>query len=237
MGQDGREAENRKTVRQYFDLPQGEGGRVLVLNDLEFTRTVQRLKKNGYEAAGERGGPDPVKGRQDVFAYYDGIRSRMSVAAEAEQKRAEPLLSKIRESFDGEEIGEKDIRALADAAENFYKTVSDAGINITYYNGGAVKKGAEKIAKAIRTAEKGMGETNPLEILMTFSADPLLTVEPLLKLLERLEKDFEKADREIAAREKNLEAMGEDDGTPLAAMDPGQEIEKCLEILGLEVAE
>ena len=49
-----------------------------------------------------------------------------------------------------------------------------------------------------------MDEVDPLTILMTFSSDPISKLLPLMDLLDQLEKDFLKVDRQMDTRKRNL---------------------------------
>ena len=72
-----------------------------------------------------------------------------------------------------------------------------------------VKKDAESIAHALKNVENAMQLKDPLDILMAFSQAPLVKIDKLLLLLEKVHRDIKFVQGDVEKRkEKALHNLG-----------------------------
>ncbi len=213
-GEKGADQINRDTVRQYFNLIQGDGGPVVVLDSIKLEETMKKVQARRLQIPAEEfQAEDRVKLRKDVYEYYGDIAKRVKDVAEAEQKKAQEQIRFIHDSFDEEEIGEEDVKHLLLKAKEFYKEVNNAQINMPVRSLDFFQKKVKTIVKSIITVEAVLNEKDPLTILMAFSDDPIADLIPFCELLRGLEGDLEKAEKNLAIRRKELEGWhDESDG-------------------------
>lgn len=233
ISQRGADEVNRKTVRQYFNIAQGDGGSVIVLDEPNLTRTLRKVKSNRLsvpETAFEM--QDPVKRRRDVFDHLKKIVERVGKVADAEQEKARSMMEKIRsflgadELDDGEVMEEDDLLMLAERVKAFYDEANRTQFSVAFFSTDLVKKGAKQIAKALSDVGGALEEKDPLAVLLAFSGDPLTALKPLLDLFERLEADFKKIDAEMAKRRASL---GGEDSEEHSAARYEKELQKLEE--------
>lgn len=233
ISQRGADEVNRKTVRQYFNIAQGDGGSVIVLDEPNLTRTLHKVKSNRLsvpETAFEM--QDPVKRRRDVFDHLKKIVERVGKVADAEQEKARGMMEKIRsfwgaDEFDDDEtMEEDDLLMLAERVKAFYDEANRTQFSVAFFSTDPVKKGAKQIAKALSDVGGALEEKDPLAVLLAFSGDPLTALKPLLDLFERLEADFKKIDAEMAKRRASL---GGEDSEEHSAARYEKELQKLEE--------
>ena len=233
LSQKGADETNRKTVRQYFNITQGDGGSVIVLDEPNLARTLRKVKSNRLsvlESAFEM--QDPVKRRRDVFDHLKKIVERVGKVADAEQEKARGMMEKIRafwgtdEFDDGEAMEEEDLLMLAERVKAFYDEANRTQFSVAFFSTDPVKKGAKQIAKALNDVGGALEEKDPLAVLLAFSGDPLTDLKPLLDLFERLEADFKKIDAEMAKRRA---ALGGEDSEEHSAARYEMELQKLEE--------
>lgn len=233
LSQKGADETNRKTVRQYFNITQGDGGSMIVLDEPNLARTLRKVKSNRLsvpESAFEM--QDPVKRRRDVFDHLKKIVERVGKVADAEQEKARSMMEKIRafwgtdEFDDGEAMEEEDLLMLAERVKAFYDEANRTQFSVAFFSAEPVKKGAKQIAKALSDVGGALDEKDPLAVLLAFSGDPLTDLKPLLDLFERLEADFKKIDAEMAKRRASL---GGEDSEEHSAARYEKELQKLEE--------
>ncbi len=205
LSQKGADASNRETVRQYFNILQGSGGSIIVLDEPNLARVFQKVKKNKLSIAEEAFEiTDAVKPRRDVFQYLKDILDRVDSVTKAEVSNALETIRKIYNYFGTDEIDEDDIQDLASKINEFYNEINKNLFSVAYVSTDAVKKSASRIAKSINDIGKVLDEDDSLTILMTFSDDPLSNLQPLMDLLEQLDTDLEKIDKQITTRKMSI---------------------------------
>ncbi len=197
---------NRETVRQYFNIVQGEGGNVIVLDELHFSSTLRKVKSQKLQLEIDDAiANEPIKLRRDVFIHLKDIYDRVDKVAKAEADGARAIIHSIYEYFESEEIEDEDILDLASAAKDFYSEIDSTRINIaTPAVIDSVRKASKQIAKSIQDIGAVLDEDDTLTVLMAFSGDPLTQVKPLVDLLVQLGKDIEKVEKAIASKESEL---------------------------------
>lgn len=170
---------NKETVRKYFNLVQGSGGTVIVLDAVNFSETVKKVKKRRLHIPKEELQlDDRVKQRKDTYSFYNDIASRIDRVAKAEVETARKAMQPVYDCFD-DEVEETDIRNLISEINNFYDEINATQINIKAVSTENIKRKIKKITKAIREINKVIDEKDPLTILMAFSDDPIGTLQHL----------------------------------------------------------
>ena len=210
IGQRGADEINRDTVRQYYNIVQGSGGNMFVLDGLRFSAALRKVKSRKLQfEIDEAIATEQIKPRKDVFSHLRDIYDRVPKAAKAEAEGAREIIHSIYGHFDDEEIEDEDILDLVSEAKEFYSEIDKTQINIATPAIEPVRKAAKQIANAVETIGNVLDEDDPLTVLMAFSSDPLTTVKPLLELLLQLDKDIEKVKRTLDARQIGLDDEGE----------------------------
>lgn len=238
LSQKGADSTNKETVRQYFNIPQGSGGSILVLDEPNLMRTFHRVKTNRLllpEEAFET--QDPVKPRRDVFVRLKDIMDRLDSVARAEVSNALPVIQRIYGYFDSDEIEEEDIIQLAAKVKDFYTEINNAMLPIAFYQTDAVKKAAKQIAKAINDIGEVIDEEESLTIIMAFSSDPLSDLQPLIDLFNRLEEDFAKVDKQLETRRGALGTVISSEGQSGKYAEEKATLAECVALLKMEAEE
>lgn len=229
---------NRKTVRQYFNLPQGDGGSLLVLDEPQLRSVFGKLLKarlslpdTSFEAE------DPVRRRRDVFGYLKDILDRRDHVAEAEKTQAQTVLDEICGTLgmEANDIDEDDILALADKAKEFYTESNKTQLPIGFGNLEPVRKRAKQIAKALHNIAAVQGEEDSLALLMAFSSDPVAALEPLRELLRRLKSDLQKAEETMKKRNAALGGTDDADAPTARYAEEIGWLDGCMILLETEV--
>lgn len=203
---------NKSTVRQYFNLIQGDkASSVVVLDAVNLSRIVRKVKTNKLQIPeDELQVDDRVKLRKDVYSFYLEVYNRIAGVASAEVAIAKKTIQPIYDCFNDDEIEEEDIEALLDRVARFYKEINDTQLNIHSVSTDTVKKSIKQLTKAISDIGSVINEDDPLTVLMAFSGDPLDILQPLVLLISQVVKDVEEVDRLIAIKAEGLGVSGED---------------------------
>lgn len=200
-----------ETVRQYFNIVQGGGGSIVVLNEPAFNEKLSRLKNKKLQIPEEKLNlEDPVKLRRDVYAKAKDIMDRVDKVAQKELEKAYLILQDIYECYGCDEIEEDDINDFVETTGQFYAEANNSRINIQAITQqiDAVKKTAKQIAKAIRLVEDAREATDALTILLAFSGDPISRLIPFQELLKRVKSTAQTVQTKVAER---MAALGETD--------------------------
>lgn len=200
-----------ETVRQYFNIVQGGGGSIVVLNEPAFNEKLSRLKNKKLQIPEEKLNlEDPVKLRRDVYAKAKDVMDRVDKVAQKELEKAYLILQDIYECYGCDEIEEDDINDFVETTGRFYAEANNSRINIQAITQqiDAVKKTAKQIAKAIRLVEDAREATDALTILLAFSGDPISRLIPFQELLKRVKSTAQTVQTKVAER---MAALGETD--------------------------
>lgn len=200
-----------ETVQQYFNIVQGGGGSIVVLNEPAFNEKLSRLKNKKLQIPEEKLNlEDPVKLRRDVYAKAKDIMDRVDKVAQKELEKAYLILQDIYECYGCDEIEEDDINDFVETTGQFYAEANNSRINIQAITQqiDAVKKTAKQIAKAIRLVEDAREATDALTILLAFSGDPISRLIPFQELLKRVKSTAQTVQTKVAER---MAALGETD--------------------------
>lgn len=238
LSQKGADKTNKETVRQYFNIPQGSGSSILVLDEPNLMRTFHRVKTNRLLLPKEAfETQDPVKPRRDAFARLKEIMDRLDSVARAEISNALPVLRRIYTCFDSDEIEEEDIIQLTTKVKEFYTEINNAMLPIAFYQTDEVKKAAKQIAKAINDIGGVINEEDSLTIIMAFSSDPLSDLQPLIELINHLEGDFAKVDEQVKKRKGALGDVIRSEGQSGKYAKEKAALSECTALLRMEAEE
>lgn len=201
MKQKSADKTNKETVQQYFNIKQGGGSAVIVLDANGISSIFRKIKANKLVLSeGTSQNDDKVKLRRDVYSYLNDITERLEVVARAEVEIAREKIKYIFNQFDDEEINEDDITNFTSRVKSFYEEVNRTQINIRNVSVESVNKKAATIEKAIEDISKVLDEKNYLTIIMTFSGDPVSVIKPLIDLIKQVNDDIRRVENEISRR-------------------------------------
>ena len=202
--------QNRKLIRQYFDIPQGDGGKNIVLNALEFTQVLSRIKRARLTLSEQEIHmleSDPIKPRREVYEYMKRITDRLDGVAQQEKQMGEQLYDRICTDIDCDELEEEDIQDFVALVENFYTEANKTQFNV--FRPAIldeVKKNAARIVQAIEVVANVADEQDCLTVLMAYSGEqnPILILSQLCGLLDKLSTDLEKVQKELLIRREKV---------------------------------
>ena len=195
---------NQETVRTYFNIDQGGGSKVIVLDRILLSKVFNKVKKNHLVISEEeKQSDDNVKLRKDAYVFLNDIEERMDSVAKAELELGREKLEKIFDAFGDDEIGEEELAEFVDRAKRFFEEANKTQINVKECRLEGEKK-LPTLAKAISDISSVLDEKDPLTILMAFSGDPIATIKPLLEFIDNLENEILKAKNQIASKKSGL---------------------------------
>lgn len=205
MGQKGADEINRETIQQYFNLPQGDGSKILVLDDMALETTLNYVKYNMLKInESALNLSDSVKLRRETYRYLKEILDRIDKVAKVELAGARGIVEEIYNFFDDDEIEEEDIIDVTDKIKEFYDEINKTQINIPTVQVDDVRSNVVKIEKAIESVGSVLNEKDTLNILLAFSTDPLSDLMPLYNLLKKVQKSVMDLDSKISSTKNQL---------------------------------
>lgn len=204
MNQKNAASNNKDTVRKYFNIDQGGGSKIIVLDYLALTKTFSKIKRNHLEILeDDKQADDKVKLRRDAYVFLNDIEGRLESVAKAELELGREKLEKIFDAFGDDEIGEEELTEFVDRAKRFFEEANKTQINVKECRLEGEKK-LPTLAKAISDISSVLDEKDPLTILMAFAGDPIATIKPLLEFIDSLENEVQKAKNQITIKKSGL---------------------------------
>lgn len=195
---------NQETVRTYFNIDQGGGSKVIVLDQILLSKVFSKVKRNHLAISEEeKQSDDKVKLRKDAYVFLSDIEERMESVAKAELELGREKLEKIFDAFGDDEIGEDELTEFVDRAKRFFEEANKTQINVKECRLEGEKK-LHTLAKAISDISSVLDENDPLTILMAFAGDPISTIKPLLEFIDSLKNEVQKAKNQIAIKKSGL---------------------------------
>lgn len=235
LSQRGADISNKETVRQYFNLPQGSGGSIIVLDEPNLKKVFDKVKTDRLKIADEAfESQDFVKPRRDVFDYLKDIIERIQSVAKAEVENARSIIQDIYGYFDSDDIEEDDITDFAEKVKEFYTEINNTRIPVAFSSSDIIKANAKQIAKAISDIGEVIDEDDPLTIIMTFAIDPVSDLQPLVTLFKQLETDMLKVDKQLNIRKEALGDICDTNDSINRYANEKAELANCLSMLGME---
>jgi len=173
----------------------------VVLDGIRLSSAFRRIKTNKLVIPeDEQQTDDMVRLRKDVYSYLRDITDRLDGVAKEEVLIARRKIQIIYDYFEENIIEEAVITELVSRVKLFYEEINKTQINIPVVSTDRVNKTAIQIEKALHDISEVLDEDDLLSTIMTFSGDPVSTLNPLIELLEQLDKDVAKVEKEIAKR-------------------------------------
>lgn len=223
--------DNRNTVLQYFNLPQGTSinSTNYEMDYVMFNKAVRKVIGTGlrYDET-ELQLDDPVRKRRLTSEYLKKILDRVSIVVEDEKKCLAQNIEFIAELIDMDEIDEDVIKNVVKAVKNFYGRAQDSHISAAVHVDNALisscMKNVNSIWGSIKLAQEIMQIENDVESLIRLSRDPIATLKPFVRLIRQADSDVQKAKTEIQNRMQahssdEIIDSGEDYKTERAALD------------------
>ena len=205
LKQQGADQINQETIRQYYNLPQGDAKGIVVLDDLALSKTLKIVKGKKLDVNIEDLGlTDKIKLRRETYLFLKGIMDRLDRVAEAELAIARPMMESIYEYLDDDEIEEEDLADVISKIKEFYEEINKSQINIQMVSTDEVKKNVKQLTKSIASIGSVMDEEKVLPILMAFSSDPLSDVIPFYNLMDKVKKHIQELDSKIDMAKASL---------------------------------
>ena len=211
MAQKKADEKNQKTVRDYFNIEQSGARSIVVLDALNISRVLSKMKRQKLRInEGEKQGDDRIVQRRDAYTLLEDIESRIDTVSKAELESGKQRLQRIIEAFGDEEVGEDELLEFISRVEKFYESANNAQINVKEISLEPIKK-VNTLAKAIADISSVVDETDPLTIIMAFSSDPIAVIKPLIEVINTMEAEVEKAKKQIANKMEEIGADFKDD--------------------------
>lgn len=209
MKQGERDKFNKDTIRQYFNLIQGDGKAAhIYLEQTGFAETLKKVKKSKVTFSKEEmQRVDPVTPRREVREYFKSVLDRIGSVCEAELEQANSNIQKISEYFNNVlDLQEDDIEDFAYDVAKFYDEANKTKIPIRYDSDlvANIKNSAKGLEGAIEKIKKAKDKENGIEKLMLFSQDPIRKISYFLSLVERVKSDIDTANKNIEKRKEKL---------------------------------
>ena len=225
---------NTETVREYFNLQQGTGISVTVLDYPRFSKALSEAKSHDLTLPGETlKHKDSVVPRDRVFQYYAKIEQRIGQVAEAEAKKARELLAIIDRYLYDEEYGidEDAILDFVEAAKKFYSEASKSKMSVAFCSVDQIKKNATRISSAIKRTRQALEKDAPLDIILVFSTDPLCYLVLLSEFLKRLQNDLNKAEVWLDTQERQLRTTAGLAASTELYQNESTSVDECIALL------
>lgn len=207
----------KDTILDYYNIVQGTGGKNKYIDHKRLNSDFKKVQKRRLHMEDSvLSEKDPFKLRQDIRNIFRDIQGKLQKVSSAELECAKAKMGKIAEFIEYQGWSDSDILSLAEEISDFYDGANFAKVNIKYEANmiNAVKRDAEPIANALKNVDNAILLKDPLDILMAFSQDPLVRIDKLLILLEKVDKDIKFVRADIEKRKekvsKSLESIKDD---------------------------
>lgn len=195
----------KDTILDYYNIVQGTGGKNKYIDHKRLNSDFKKVQKRRLHMEDSvLSEKDPFKLRQDIRNIFRDIQGKLQKVSSAELECAKAKMGKIAEFIEYQGWSDSDILSLAEEISDFYDGANSAKVNIKYEANmiNAVKRDAEPIANALKNVDNAILLKDPLDILMAFSQDPLVRIDKLLILLEKVDKDIKFVRDDIERRKE-----------------------------------
>lgn len=205
-GSDGEE--NRKTVLQYYNLPQGTAitSTNYEYDYVSFNKAVKKVINTGLKYTDEQLQlDDPVKKRRITSEYLKKILDRIEAVVVEEKRVVTEKLEYIGKFVDLDDLeGEDDIKEVIASIKKFYNQAQvshvSAAVHVNNSLINSCSKNASSILSSVRVAQQVIDIQEPVEALIRFSRDPIGGLSDFSLLLETVNNDLIKTTQEIQNR-------------------------------------
>lgn len=211
MSQKSADVNNQQTVRRYFNIVQGGASSIVVLDSLLLSKVFAKVKRKKLVIAeNEKQSDDRIRQRRDAYIFLNDIEERLENVARAELSAGREQIQKIYDAFGDDEVGEEELSTFTERVKKFYEEANKSQVNVKEVSLDGIKRTAQ-IEKAISDIASVLDENDPLTIIMAFSGDPILTLKPLVEIIENIEKEVVKANNILNTKRASLETDGAED--------------------------
>ena len=83
--------------------------------------------------------------------------------------------------------------------KKFYEAANKAQVNVKEISLDGIKK-VSTLEKAIADISAVLDETDPLNVIMAFSGDPVTVIKPFIDIIDAVETEMTKAKNQISSR-------------------------------------
>ena len=138
------------------------------------------------------------------------IEARIENVAKAELEIGREKLQKIFDAFGDDEVGEDEITEFIARVKKFYEAANKAQVNVKEISLDGIKK-VSTLEKTIADISAVLDETDPLNVIMAFSGDPVTVIKPFIDIIDAVETEMTKAKNQISSRMAELGFDSEND--------------------------
>lgn len=228
----------RNCTLQYYNLPQGNAisSTNYEYDYVAFNKAVRKVINTGLEFSDdELQLNDPIRKRRLVSEHLKFILDRIDTVLEEEKKSLNAMVSRISGLIDLEDIdSEEDIKDIISEVKMFYAQAQNSHISVaTHYNVSLINscnKNVSSILSSLRTYRQICETTNPQELLLKFSRDPVQGMREFVSLVELAGKDVDTANQEMSGR-MNDSVPAEEDNDDNHYLKEVQNIRTCKELI------
>lgn len=188
---------NIQLIQNYYNLIQGNKvASTYVIDYLRLNDAFKELRKNNYSLTEEYLNIESIGDKTKPQERLQKLIDKVDSVIEDELQLAKNVYDEINRYFEYEDefdIEENDLKELFVEMIDFYDDVDRSGINIDIksHRIKEYKEKAKYLAAALRCIHKDYSNTDKLEILLSFSTDPICVAKDFLALLKDVEDDVE----------------------------------------------
>lgn len=198
--------DNRKTIINYFNLIQGQGGSVAVLNYTKFKKMFDRIRKNAFVVElTDLDLSDRIAERRMICEEYRKVMNNIDGVWSDEIVEGKQLIDPILIQFE-DDLNEETLTDLIESVNHYNASINDAQINVPNINLTQFRRNADypSICHAVETIQETKDESNKLDDLMVLSSDPRKKIMNLAELIKNILSTMDKVQSDIAKREKAI---------------------------------
>ena len=206
MASKGQHQAIKDTIQQFFNVRQGTTrAKNFVVNTKKLDKTLKHLRSCDFNIEeDEILINDTIKERKSIYEIYIDTKRKSEIVAKNEKEKAIQYVNMIYDAFEDDDIDENDIEDFIASVDQLYSTMNDLHINIPFVDVRNLKRNSKKIANGIQLIQDAVKEKNILKQLMIFSQDPINMIEPLIQLINNLDKVVARFEEKIEKKELEL---------------------------------
>lgn len=186
-------------ARKYFNLIQGGGTKVVVLNYLELESLVSKIIKNRLNYSNEKEQlNDKSSQRKNIIQKLSSIQSRLEKVANQEIDAIKDNLIIVKKYFKNSNISKQDVSNMWELFEKFYRVTNDAKMPVPFTLPNKNSVDFEKMAESYNRINILNENSDKLSILMAFSTKPEQHIKLLANIINSVEKNVATVEKEVS---------------------------------------
>lgn len=204
---------------RYFNLIQGtvKNTDKFVLNYPLYQMALKEIRKLGYvlDTNDISNTEKSVKQKREVVELTQKILSKVDKVVKDETSLAYQKAQEVLNYFDNidmeDEIEGCDVRNLINDIKTFYRKCFNVGINVGNISDEDFKKlekESPRIAKAMTLLQKDYSGDKDINILYSFSSNPIGTILPFLNMLKKANEDIDIVSEQMLSEKNSLTRNG-----------------------------